>query len=100
VSTSSPREFAIARPTVVGALRTLRQDGWIGTQQGKGSFVRGRPALAGLAAVRRGETELDRDEPDERGELLEVATAAAPVGAGNRIIPRLSWDCAIHDRSG
>ena len=49
-------EFQIARPTVVRALRVLRQDGWIETQQGKGSFVRGRPALDGLAlpADRRG----------------------------------------------
>ena len=30
-------EFQIARPTVVRALRVLRQDGWIETQQGKGS---------------------------------------------------------------
>ena len=49
-------EFQIARPTVVRALRVLRQDGWIETQQGKGSFVRGRPALAGpgITADRRG----------------------------------------------
>src|ERR1017187_8946138 len=72
------QEFAIARPTVVRALRTLRQDGWIETQQGKGSFVRGRPALAGLASARRGEIELGRDESHERGELLEAATVAAP----------------------
>src|SRR5450759_559340 len=71
-------EFQIARPTVVRALRVLRQDGWIETQQGKGSFVRGRPALAGLASARRGEIELDRDESHERGELLEAATVAAP----------------------
>src|SRR5712692_9278441 len=72
------QEFGIARPTVVRALRTLRQDGWIETQQGKGSFVRGRPALAGLASPRRGETELDSDESRRRGEVIEVATAAAP----------------------
>ncbi len=42
-------EFGIARPTVVRALRVLRQEGWIETQQGKGSFVRGRPALAEVA---------------------------------------------------
>ena len=47
-------EFAIARPTVVRALRVLRQEGWIETQQGKGSFVRGRPALAEVTAARRG----------------------------------------------
>src|SRR5260370_36105671 len=45
-------EFQIARPTVGRALRGLRQDGGIETQQGKGSFVRGRPARAGLEAPR------------------------------------------------
>ena len=59
-------EFQIARPTVVRALRVLRQDGWIETQQGKGSFVRGRPALAGLAeSPRTGEQALNRDESRE-----------------------------------
>ena len=53
-------EFQIARPTVVRALRVLRQDGWIETQQGKGSFVRGRPALAGLETARPGEEALSR----------------------------------------
>src|SRR5216684_1929555 len=48
-------EFAIARPTVVRALRVLRDNGWIETQQGKGSFVRGRPALAGLVGTSAGE---------------------------------------------
>ena len=58
-------EFQIARPTVVRALRVLRQDGWIETQQGKGSFVRGRPALAGLESPRTGEQALNRDESRE-----------------------------------
>ena len=51
-------EFGTARPTVVRALRELRQAGWIDTQQGKGSFVRGRPALSGASAERRGQAEL------------------------------------------
>ncbi len=71
-------EFGIARPTVVRALRVLRQDGWIETQQGKGSFVRGRLALAGLGAARRGVAELDRDESEEAGELVEAAMAKPP----------------------
>jgi GntR family transcriptional regulator len=71
-------EFAIARPTVVRALRVLRQEGWIDTQQGKGSFVRGRPALAGASSERRGQAELDRDESREPGELIGVGPAAAP----------------------
>ena len=72
-------EFGIARPTVVRALRVLRQEGWIDTQQGKGSFVRGRPALAQVAAERRGLAELDRDESRETGELIKAGTAAAPA---------------------
>jgi DNA-binding GntR family transcriptional regulator len=72
-------EFGIARPTVVRALRVLRQEGWIDTQQGKGSFVRGRPALAGMAAGRRGQDELDRDESRESGELVTAGKAAAPA---------------------
>src|SRR5712671_5080656 len=69
-------EFQIARPTVVRALRVLRQDGWIETQQGKGSFVRGRPALAGLVSGRAGEGRLDRDDSREPGELIEASVTA------------------------
>jgi DNA-binding GntR family transcriptional regulator len=71
-------EFGIARPTVVRALRVLRQEGWIETQQGKGSFVRGRPALAEVTAARRGAAELDRDESREPGELVSVGLAVPP----------------------
>ena len=80
-------EFQIARPTVVRALRVLRQDGWIETQQGKGSFVRGRPALAGLESPRTGEQALNRDEAREPGEVIE-AGAAAPAGSGVRAARR------------
>lgn len=72
-------EFQIARPTAVRALRVLRQDGWIETQQGKGSFVRGRPVLAGLEARRPGEEALNRDESDEPGQLIEVGVSTAPA---------------------
>jgi DNA-binding GntR family transcriptional regulator len=71
-------EFAIARPTVVRALRALRQDGWIETQQGKGSFVRGRPALAGLASQRTGEEALNRDESRELSDPIEAAVSDPP----------------------
>src|ERR1700739_1564411 len=72
-------EFAIARPTVVRALRVLRQEGWIETQQGKGSFVRGRPALAGLETARPGEEALNRDESREPGELIEAGMSTPPA---------------------
>ena len=71
-------EFQIARPTVVRALRVLRQDGWIETQQGKGSFVRGRPALAGLESQRTGEEALNRDESREPGDLIEAGISSPP----------------------
>src|SRR5580692_4982447 len=72
-------EFQVARPTAVRALRVLRQDGWIDTQQGKGSFVRGRPALAGVSAERRGQAELDRDESREPGELITAGPVPVPA---------------------
>ena len=81
-------EFQIARPTAVRALRVLRQDGWIDTQQGKGSFVRGRPALAGLEAQRPGEEALNRDESDEAGDLIEAAVTTPPA----RVVTLLGLD--------
>jgi GntR family transcriptional regulator len=78
-------EFGTARPTVVRALRVLRGDGWIETQQGKGSFVRGRPALAGVDSTRRGQAELDRDETREPGELISSATCPAPARVAARL---------------
>src|SRR5215813_47391 len=72
-------EFGIARPTVVRALRVLRQEGWIDTQQGKGSVVRGRPALAQESTERRGQAELDRDEHREPGDLISAGKAVAPA---------------------
>ncbi|MDQ2874139.1 MAG: GntR family transcriptional regulator [Actinomycetota bacterium] len=71
-------EFGTARPTVVRALRELRQAEWIETQQGKGSFVRGRPALA-RGSERRGQAELDRDESREPGELISAGRVPAPA---------------------
>src|SRR5260370_23297066 len=72
-------EFGIARPTVVRALRVLRQEGWIDTEQGKGSFVRGRPALTEVTAERRGQAELDRDESTAAGDVITTGTAAPPA---------------------
>jgi GntR family transcriptional regulator len=84
-------EFAIARPTVVRALRVLRQDGWIETQQGKGSYVRGRPALAGVASARPGQVVLDSDESRESGDFISAAMAAPPP----RIAALLGSDAGV-----
>lgn len=71
-------EFQIARPTVVRALRVLRQDGWIETQQGKGSFVRGRPALAGAERTRPAHSVLELPEASLSGELVQAGVKLAP----------------------
>jgi GntR family transcriptional regulator len=88
-------EFAIARPTVVRALRVLRQEGWIETQQGKGSFVRGRPALAGIGTVRPGEEALNRDEGREPGELIEVGVHAPPARVAALLESPISADATM-----
>ena len=97
-------EFQIARPTVVRALRVLRQDGWIETQQGKGSFVRGRPALAGLESPRTGEQALNRDESREPGELIEAGITAPPPPAWPRCSAppgrARSWPGELRDPAG
>ncbi|MFY1672700.1 GntR family transcriptional regulator [Plantactinospora sp. WMMB334] len=76
-------EFKVSRPTVLKALGILKQDGWIESQQGKGSFVRGRPPSG------RTSPEYARDavELDETGEveILHVG----PVLASARIAAEL-----------
>src|SRR5215469_18294220 len=72
-------EFQIARPTVVRALRLLRQDGWIETQQGRGSFVRGRPALAGVRRTRPAENALEVPETALSGQLVQAGVKLAPA---------------------
>jgi DNA-binding GntR family transcriptional regulator len=79
-------EFGVSRTTVTRALHLLRQDGWIDSQQGRGTFVRGRPAAAGR--VRRGQEVLDRADTGPRTTLLDAGTGrvparvAAALGAG------------------
>jgi GntR family transcriptional regulator len=71
-------DFGVSRPTIVKALSSLRQDGWIETQQGKGSFVRGRPALAGAERTRPAENALELPEVALSGELVQAGVKLAP----------------------
>jgi DNA-binding GntR family transcriptional regulator len=71
-------DFGVSRPTIVKALSALRQDGWIDTQQGKGSFVRGRPALAGAERTRPAESLLELPETQLSGELVQAGVKVAP----------------------
>src|SRR5580698_83474 len=70
--------FGVSRPTIVKALSSLRQDGWIETQQGRGSFVRGRPALAGAQRTRPAESALELPETALAGQLVQAGVKLAP----------------------
>jgi DNA-binding GntR family transcriptional regulator len=71
-------EFSVSRPTIVKSLSALRQDGWIDTEQGKGSFVRGRPALADAERTRPAHGVLDQAESELSGELVQAGVKLAP----------------------
>lgn len=72
-------EFGVSRPTIVRSLASLRQDGWIDTQHGKGSFVRGRPALADAERTRPAQALLDVAESELAGELVQAGVKLAPL---------------------
>src|SRR6266699_2657470 len=71
-------EFGVSRPTIVKALGVLRHDGWIDTQQGKGSFVRGRPALADAERTRPAHGLIELPEVELPGELVQAGVKLAP----------------------
>jgi GntR family transcriptional regulator len=70
--------FGVSRPTIVKALSALRQDSWIDTQQGKGSFVRGRPPLADAERTRPAHDLLELPETELAGELVQAGVKLAP----------------------
>ena len=70
--------FGVSRPTIVKSLSVLRQDGWIDTQQGRGSFVRGRPAMAGAERTRPAQKTLERPETALSGKLIQAGVKLAP----------------------
>ena len=84
------QEFSVSRPTVVAALRVLREQGWIESQQGKGRFVRGRPVLATLEHARAGQARLSGTEAETGGEIMVAGSVVAPnriadlLGVGQR----------------
>lgn len=83
-------EFGVSRPTVVSALRMLKDDGWVEARQGKGRIVRGRPIVAGLQQARAGRLRLAGPESDLSGDIITAGTATAPnriaalLGVGQR----------------
>jgi GntR family transcriptional regulator len=73
------REFGVSRPTVIEALRILRQEGWIETQAAKGSFVRGRVPAGNADPGQHGQHMLERAESDVSAELLQAGIVVAPT---------------------
>jgi GntR family transcriptional regulator len=71
-------EFGLSRPTIVKSLSALRQDGWIETQQGKGSFVRGRPALTDVERTRPAHEVVELPETELSGQLVQAGVKLAP----------------------
>jgi DNA-binding GntR family transcriptional regulator len=71
-------DFGVSRPTIVKSLGALRQEGWIETQQGRGSFVRGRPALDGAERTRPGSDILELPEAELSGELVQAGVKTTP----------------------
>ena len=72
-------DFGVSRPTIVKALSALRQDGWIDTQQGRGSFVRGRPALAGAERTRPAQSVLELPEAPCPASWCRRASSSRPA---------------------
>ncbi|WIM97639.1 GntR family transcriptional regulator [Actinoplanes oblitus] len=77
-------EFNVSRPTVLKALGILKQDGWIESQQGKGSFVRGRPQSE-RSSPQYARDAIDLDETAETeilhvGPVLAVPWVSAALG--------------------
>jgi DNA-binding GntR family transcriptional regulator len=70
--------FAVSRPTIVKALSVLRQEGWIDSQQGKGSFVRDRPAVTDAERSRPAHDVLELPETEMAGELVQAGVKTAP----------------------
>jgi len=70
--------FGVSRPTIVKALTVLRQDGWVTTEQGRGSFVRGRPALVDVRRDRPADKLLTEPETSLAGELVQAGIKLAP----------------------
>jgi DNA-binding GntR family transcriptional regulator len=71
-------EFGVSRPTIVKSLSALRQEGWIDTEQGKGSFVRGRPALADAERTRPAHDVIELPEVELSGQLVQAGVKLAP----------------------
>lgn len=72
-------EFDVSRPTVIEALRLLRQEGLIETQTGRGSFVRGKVPSLETRRIHPGQRLLDVSEAESSADLLQAGIVVAPT---------------------
>jgi GntR family transcriptional regulator len=68
-------EFDVSRATVVRALQLLKAEGWVESRQGRGTFVRGRPAAPDPVPARRGTDALNLTEKTRGRSTVEVQHA-------------------------
>jgi GntR family transcriptional regulator len=98
------REFEVARVTVRQAVNLLAREGLVSAEQGRGTFVTGRPARERrlqLETDLRSLAEVYRDDKPELT-LIDEETAARPAlepGDGNAA-PRYRFLRRVHARDG
>jgi GntR family transcriptional regulator len=67
-------QYGVSRPTVRAALATLRAEGLIDAQQGRGAFVRLRPAMRRVPAPQLSEAVTQRNiRPEAQQRIIEAA---------------------------
>ncbi len=71
-------QYGVSRPTVRAALATLRAEGLIDAQQGRGAFVRLRPAMRRLPAPQLSNTVMQSNHrPETQQRIIEAGPAPA-----------------------
>ncbi|HYU18892.1 MAG TPA: GntR family transcriptional regulator [Chloroflexota bacterium] len=71
-------QYGVSRPTVRSALATLRAEGLIDAQQGRGAFVRLRPATRRLPAPQLSDAVMQSTHtPDAQQHIIEAGPAPA-----------------------
>ncbi|MGW4790965.1 hypothetical protein ACWEPC_00935 [Nonomuraea sp. NPDC004297] len=78
-------------------LRVLRERGWIESQQGKGRFVRGRPAMAAVEPNRPGHEQITSRMPTLQEAKQLALPRSVPLLAvfGDRRRGRHMWQAAM-----
>lgn len=96
-------EFGVARVTVRQAIEVLTREGLVRPEQGRGTFVTGRPDPARWIKVQTSLAELDRIYRDTRPKIvnLEESIVEAPLDESDgRPAERYVFMRRVHSRDG